>query len=687
MKRLCLLLGALLAAGCNFEAEMDEYCRETFNCEQSVSGGYCATLGSECSEGECCAGLMCGSSGTCIHGAQLGASPAAVDFGQFPRGASAAVQQHVVVTNMGTIPTGTLHPLLPEGAPGNLSLDGTGCEGRTLAPGEQCTLRVSYLPSHAGKHEATLRVEHGSGSVPLTVALVGITGVALSVEPRSEGGNAWEAHGNGRLVSEPAGIDCGLTAHTSSAVGTCTAYFLADTQVVLSSSSATGWGVASWSGACEGSGPHCVLTVTGEAQTAALFSPLLQLSVENLDGTHGVVLVQDAGECQSTCAYARSGRVKLTASIDRFTSSPFLGWDGACASAGEALTCTLDLMQVSRVVARFAPVNRILVARVDLAQIGPDLAGADAACQEQGRLLGEPDGQYRAWLSSPTQSAAQRLGNARGWSTPWGRPFADTLEDLTAGKVFYPLSAYADTGQFVTGTTALGMDSGATCGGWTTLGGSYTVGWGGATTGAWTQDLRTSTCSSRFDILCFGTRYRTPSRPQPPAQAFLAFLSTPWLPAGGVSAADAHCQRDADGAGLTGRFQALVAPAGQAVPGRVSGDSRTCARVDGVVLGYCSEVLIGRGESSLNVTAAGEYVGSSLDASSANFVWTGGGSSRQTSSTTAADTCNSWTGGSGAVGKVGRPEFRGWQNLWASPATSGEVACDSPQRLYCIQVP
>jgi hypothetical protein len=629
---------------------------------------------------------MCGSSGTCVPAAQLAVSPAAVDFGQFPRGASASVQQHVVVTNTGTMSTGTLHALLPEGAPANLALDATGCEGRTLGPGEQCTLRVSYLPSHAGKDEATLRVEHGSGSVPLTVALVGITGVALSVETRSEGGSAWDAHSDGRLVSEPAGIDCDGTASSSSAVGACSGYFLADTEVVLSSSSATGWGVAAWSGACQGTGPRCVLTVTGETQAVAAFSPLLQLSIENLDGTQGVVFVQDAGECRSSCSHVRSGRVTLTASIDGFRSSPFLGWDGACASAGEALTCTLDLQQVSHVVARFAPVNRIVVARVDLSQIGPDLAGADAACQEQGNSRGGPDGQYRAWLSSPTQSAAQRLRNARGWLNFSGRPFADTPQALMEGRIFYPLNPLSPTAEYVTGSTALGEDSGATCGGWTTQEGRYTVGRGGATTGAWTQDLVTSTCSTRFDILCFGTRYRTPSRPQPPTQALLAFLSTPWLPAGGASAADAHCQRDADGAGLTGRFQALVAPAGQAVPDRVHGDSRSCARVDGVVLGYCSDLLVGRGQSSLNVTAAGEYVGSSLDTASARFVWTGGPSSRETSSTTATDTCNSWAGGAGAVGKVGRPEFNGWQNLWASPATSGEVSCDSPQRLYCMQV-
>src|SRR5213592_2896892 len=69
-------------------------------------------------------------------------------------------------------------------------------------------------------------------------------------------------------------------------------------------------------------------------------------------------------------------------------------------------------------------------------ELGP--ADADRICNARAQAAGLP-GTYVAWLSSSTEPARDRLGSARGWVRLDGLPFTDTLADLAAGKVFYPV--------------------------------------------------------------------------------------------------------------------------------------------------------------------------------------------------------------------------------------------------------
>lgn len=69
---------------------------------------------------------------------------------------------------------------------------------------------------------------------------------------------------------------------------------------------------------------------------------------------------------------------------------------------------------------------------------GSDLAGADAICMQRASAAGLA-GTYRAWLSSSTVNARERLSGARGWYRPDGKPVADRVEDLLAGRMFYPI--------------------------------------------------------------------------------------------------------------------------------------------------------------------------------------------------------------------------------------------------------
>ena len=65
------------------------------------------------------------------------------------------------------------------------------------------------------------------------------------------------------------------------------------------------------------------------------------------------------------------------------------------------------------------------------------LENADAKCNDAATAGGLP-GEYRAWLSTAAIYARDRLAGARGWVRRDGSPFADTVDDLVAGKIFNP---------------------------------------------------------------------------------------------------------------------------------------------------------------------------------------------------------------------------------------------------------
>jgi hypothetical protein len=67
--------------------------------------------------------------------------------------------------------------------------------------------------------------------------------------------------GTGRIVSQPAGIDC---------PGTCSARFEAGTHVTLASTPAEGWHFDGWRGACSGAGACAVIVAADASVTSSL---------------------------------------------------------------------------------------------------------------------------------------------------------------------------------------------------------------------------------------------------------------------------------------------------------------------------------------------------------------------------------------------------------------------------------
>ena len=151
--------------------------------------------------------------------------------------------------------------------------------------------------------------------------------------------------GAGRVVSNPAGVDCGAT---------CTYEFDVNAMVTLNAAAEPGSTFAGWDGdGCAGLEP-CTVTMTQARTVKASFliTTYLLTVLRNLGGT---VASSPAGiECGTRCdaSFASGTRVVLTATPA--VGATFAGWSGAGLGCGETATCELLLDAPKTVSARFA---------------------------------------------------------------------------------------------------------------------------------------------------------------------------------------------------------------------------------------------------------------------------------------------------------------------------------------------
>ncbi|SJM93719.1 conserved exported hypothetical protein [Crenothrix polyspora] len=134
--------------------------------------------------------------------------------------------------------------------------------------------------------------------------------------------------GNGSVISNPSGIDCG---------NDCSESYAKNTQITLtatpgSDSNFSGWG----GGACTGIG-SCIVTMDAAKSVTASFTlnPVVgtPLTITKAgDGTGKVTSAPTGIDCGSTCeaGYTANASVKLTATPD--ADSTFVGWTGDCKS-------------------------------------------------------------------------------------------------------------------------------------------------------------------------------------------------------------------------------------------------------------------------------------------------------------------------------------------------------------------
>jgi len=155
-------------------------------------------------------------------------------------------------------------------------------------------------------------------------------------------------NGNGSVVSNPAGINCGSA---------CSQSYTNGTIVQLTAAAGTGFAFSSWSGACAGQSNPCTLTLSSSTSTTANFVAVINnfsLSV-NTTG-NGTVTSNPSGiDCGTACfqQYPDGTNVVLTA-----TPGPgyqFVSWSNAC--AGQSNSCSLTLNSDLTVLATFEKVQ------------------------------------------------------------------------------------------------------------------------------------------------------------------------------------------------------------------------------------------------------------------------------------------------------------------------------------------
>ncbi|HUQ02034.1 MAG TPA: hypothetical protein VM261_06025 [Kofleriaceae bacterium] len=417
-------------------------------------------------------------------------------------------------------------------------------------------------------------------------------------------------------------------------------------------------------------------------------NPPVTLIVTTSGEGRGAVRSQPTGiACPPSCSdeVPQSTTVTLTATAG--SGSRFGGWGSPCSGTGPCeLTVDADMAIDARFDSNADGHNFVFVTKGEQTPAAlSSLSNADAICAADAAASGLP-GTYRAWLSTSTVAAKDRLGTARGWVRVDGRPVADSLADLTAGKLLFPVRFQADGTQavqdgaahavVVTGTSREGTMASTNCADWTSSTNMARTGNANSTGRIWTDwfDGDPQYCSSPFAFYCFGIDETVPLTVMPSSGRLAFVTSNTWTPGGGVASADAFCQGEANTAGRSGTFKALVASTTASAASRFDVNGAPWVRADAIPLAAPGTSPFAAIEAPLNVRIDGSY----LDAGSVAT-----GATSPTALATTGTSCGDWTVSSAASkGIVGSAEDTvGWFTefgpfLWE---------CNNARYLYCFE--
>ena len=623
------LLAVLLLAGCNFEQEFATYCVNTGYCRCSA-GDCCAEVEQDCAVLGCCDGMICTASGRCEGDVSLHFDPPTVALRTDDVGETDT--QHIRLVNVGTR---TTFDLLVE-APGvtDIAVDSGNCV--ILRGGEACDITLVYSPRVYGAQQLELRAIANNNTATATIN--GQAGIRVFVDYQS----SWP----GEVFSEPPGILCPSTR--------CDLYVARGTAVTVRADSATG--VAAFAGPPCNSFP-CTFRLDSDLSITARFEPFLTL---NPGQPAGHVQVNSEFCDFGPCRYAIAGRTTLTPFRSIYQSAALPWTTGPCANQEPA--CVLDLVAPVVVDVQYADINgAFLVGPMRPIDVGPDGAEADVRCGA-GNV---------AWVFTSRRDPRIVLAASRGWTEPFRHPFLDRLQDAIEGRVWVPMGE--GYGPIISGLQPGGAlpTAGQVCNDFTSAAGTMVPGSGAMGGIAWYHDAATTLgCGDSGYVLCLarGTPVRLLQSAGPHRTAF---VSGPWIPSGGVAAADARCQTEATMAGLSGSFRALIAATGETAMQRfVDPHGPSWVTVTG------TDVSPDQGRDFptapyVNIASDGKVVLSSGDTVSGTLLWT------DVSAGDDPDTCASWTGGAGRTGAARRPE--------TADGPTTRVSCTTAQRLVCLQ--
>ncbi len=207
----------------------------------------------------------------------------------------------------------------------------------------------------------------GTGTCQVTMSQALAVTAAFELIPRHDLTILGSGTGNGGVTSNPAGINCTMTAGTPT--GDCSETYEQDTQVTLTAQASAGSTFEGWSGGgCSGTGA-CQVTMSQVQTVTATFQLIPQYTLTVAGGgtgnggvtsdLNGINCTITAGITTGDCTelYDESTLVTLTASAD--AGSTFEGWSGGgCTGTG---TCQVTMTQAQTVTATFQLVLQLTV--------------------------------------------------------------------------------------------------------------------------------------------------------------------------------------------------------------------------------------------------------------------------------------------------------------------------------------
>ena len=402
-------------------------------------------------------------------------------------------------------------------------------------------------------------------------------------------------------------------------------------------------------------------TWSGTAPTC--IAEMLKLTINKTGTGTGTVSSAPAGiACGSTCQATLPAGTAVTLTANPDANQFFMGWDStACTGNG---ACVFNLTSNTVVRAGFSPAPNI-VFTTSSTQTGAlgGFTGADNICASLAAEAGL-SGKYVAWLSTPKVDAISRLGNARGWVRPDGKPVAKTAADIAQGKLLYPprldergrdlgvdplvmTATWSDgTFFFTTGYTSCSDFTSAAKVPDTSLLGGYASANSEMFTGQVNID-----CDVQARLYCFGIDRQADIVVIPSVGRYAFMTAAFWIPGGGIASADGLCQSEARSAGLPGTYKALLAPTGASAASRFDTSGLPWIRPDGIPIAPTASAFFATTlfDAAPNITADGSVTYGSYG------VWSG--AANPTTRGTDGRNCVNWTSASenqaGGLGGAG----------------------------------
>jgi subtilisin family serine protease len=223
-------------------------------------------------------------------------------------------------------------------SPAGIDCPAVNCRGY-FTPGITVTLTASPPPNGA-----TQWLTPCTGGAPTcTVRMESDHIVVLSVTSARVAASAAGTR-SGRIVSAPAGIDCGAV---------CNANFAPGTLVRFTASAEPNSRFTGWSGACSGTTTDCTLMLAaGTTDVIGTFQRFPVLTVARSGNGSGSVSSAAGIACGADCSEVLTPDAVVVLEATSGADSVFTGWSGACTNTGT--TCTVTMNEAKSVTANFA---------------------------------------------------------------------------------------------------------------------------------------------------------------------------------------------------------------------------------------------------------------------------------------------------------------------------------------------